>query len=92
MVERTDVDELHGDTCIDDTSVVGGAELAGNLREEWPESLASCEKEVLRDLREEGIVRDGHLGESLLDASHPIPHGGDRYELLEAGCVHPHAW
>jgi hypothetical protein len=85
VVERPDVDELDCNACVDNPMVTSGSKLAGDLREERPKPLAACEEEMLGDLREEGVIRDGHLGEPALDERHPIPHGRDRYETLEAG-------
>jgi hypothetical protein len=63
--------------------ISGVTELGREKREEWAESLATGEKEVLCDLGQIGVICGGRFQQTFLDSIQLFPNSGNIDKTLE---------
>ncbi len=91
VVERAEVDKLHGYTSFDWPCAIVPTEFGSYLCQQRAVSLPASGKSMLRDFSQEVGFCDRHLLKSLLHSGHSVPNARYRDELLEDLAVQSHA-
>ena len=83
VIEGAEVYELGGDSGLNRTVVSRRPKFGREKGEEWPETLAARQQQMLGNLRQIGVVRCRRFEEALLDAAQLLPNSGNTNKTLE---------
>ena len=83
VVERSEVNQLDGDTGLDGFVSRIRSEFSGDLGEQRAIAFSARGEQVLCDLGEEGCFGDRGLTQACLHSAHAFPHAWNGNEVLE---------